>query len=175
MYLHLHGYMYISCISISLSSILYSCIPTCIIRSTDQFPSTPLSLLTTLPPLPPTPTDPTIGQAAGFGGVILHGLSTYGFAARAIVSAVGGGDAHALRFFGARFTSPVRPGDVLETMIWEVGPVGPVGSVGGDGPVGKGEVEVEVAFVTKNVTTGKVCLGAGVAYVKKAPKTAAKL
>jgi hypothetical protein len=28
--------------------------------------------------------DPRIGQAAGFGGVLLHGLSTFGFAARAV-------------------------------------------------------------------------------------------
>ncbi|EMD36906.1 hypothetical protein CERSUDRAFT_114818 [Gelatoporia subvermispora B] len=101
--------------------------------------------------------DPRIGQAAGFGGVILHGLSTYGFAARAILSAVGGNDPNALKFIGVRFTSPVKPGDALETSIWEVG-VGPNGTT-------------EVAFVTKNVTNGKLCLGNGVAYIKKAEKS----
>ena len=63
-------------------------------------------------------TAPEIGQATGFGGVILHGLSTFGFAARAVVSAVGGGRPESLRFFGVRFTSPVKPGDRLETSIW---------------------------------------------------------
>lgn len=87
--------------------------------------------------------DPRIGQAAGFGGVILHGLSTYGFAARAIVSAVGNSDPNALKYFGVRFTSPVKPGDALETSIWELG-AGPDGTT-------------EVAFETKNTTSGKVC------------------
>ncbi|KAF9804681.1 hypothetical protein IEO21_09284 [Rhodonia placenta] len=100
--------------------------------------------------------DPSIGKAAGFGGVILHGLSTFGFAARALVSAVGGGDPNALRFFGTRFTSPVKPGDALETSVWEVGP-GPDGTT-------------EVSFATKNLTNGKACLGGGIAYVKKQEK-----
>ncbi|CAL1710351.1 unnamed protein product [Somion occarium] len=101
--------------------------------------------------------DPRIGKAAGFGGVILHGLSTFGFGARAVLSAVGGGNPNALKYFGVRFTSPVKPGDALETSIWEVGP-GPEGTT-------------EVTFVTKNLTTGKIVLGAGVAYVKKQEKS----
>jgi len=98
--------------------------------------------------------DPKIGQAAGFGGVILHGLSTFGFGARAIIKAVGGNDPNSLKFFGVRFTAPVKPGDALETSVWEVG----------NGPNGT----TEVTFVTKNLKTGKVVLGAGVAFVKKA-------
>ncbi|KAK7680296.1 hypothetical protein QCA50_016536 [Cerrena zonata] len=101
--------------------------------------------------------DPSIGEAAGFGGVILHGLSTYGFAARAVLSAVGGNDPSALKYFGVRFTSPVKPGDALETSIWEVGP-GPDGTT-------------EVGFVTKNLKTGKIAIGNGVAYVKKIEKS----
>ncbi|KAF9045430.1 peroxisomal dehydratase [Panaeolus papilionaceus] len=97
--------------------------------------------------------DPRIGKAAGFGGVILHGLSTFGFAARAVIKAVGGNDPNSLKLFGVRFTAPVKPGDKLETSIWEVGK-GPKGTT-------------EVAFVTKNLNTGKVVLGGGVAYVVK--------
>ena len=106
--------------------------------------------------------------------MILHGLSTFGFAARAVVRCVGNNDPRALRFFGVRFTAPVKPGEGLETQIWEVGP-GPHGTV-------------EVAFVTKNTTTGKVrslsrlgstyhlkddkiVLGGGIAYIKKAEKS----
>ncbi|KAH9846740.1 peroxisomal dehydratase [Lenzites betulinus] len=105
--------------------------------------------------------NPAIGASTGFGGVILHGLATFGFAARAVIGAVGGGDPRSLTLFGVRFTSPVKPGDALETSIWEIGPAKAAGHAG----------ETEVAFVTKNVATGKVCLGGGVAYVKKAEKS----
>jgi acyl dehydratase len=101
--------------------------------------------------------DPEIGQQAGFGGVILHGLSTFGFGARAVISTAGGGDARSLRFFGVRFTAPVIPGDELETAMWEVGK-GPNGTT-------------EISFETRNVTTGNVTLGAGIAYVKRSDKS----
>jgi peroxisomal enoyl-CoA hydratase 2 len=113
--------------------------------------------------------DPTIGERLGFGGIILHGLSTFGFAARAIIKSVGANDPKSLKFFGVRFTSPVKPGDKLETQAWEVG----------SGPEGT----TEVAFITKNLTSGKVstenfiltqgltfsqvCIGGGIAYVRK--------
>ncbi|KAJ7448274.1 peroxisomal dehydratase [Mycena galericulata] len=100
--------------------------------------------------------DPLIGKAGGFGGVILHGLSTFGFAARGLIKAVGGNDPRSLKFFGVRFTSPVKPGDALETQAWEVGP-GPEGTV-------------EIAFVTTNLATGKPALGGGIAYIRKAPQ-----
>lgn len=74
--------------------------------------------------------------------MILHGLSTFGFAARAIIKTVAGNDPTALKFFGVRFTAPVKPGDTLETQVWEVGP-GPAGTT-------------EVTFITKNATSGKV-------------------
>jgi len=92
---------------------------------------------------PTTSVDPKIGQAAGFGGVILHGLCTFGFVARSIVTAVGNNDPNSLVYYGVRFTSPVKPGDSIQTSIWEVGP-GPNGTV-------------ELAFETKNLNTGKVC------------------
>ncbi|EGO01139.1 hypothetical protein SERLA73DRAFT_179205 [Serpula lacrymans var. lacrymans S7.3] len=104
----------------------------------------------------PLHVDPEAGKQSGFNGVILHGLSTFGFAARAISEAVGGGNPRALVFFGVRFTSPIIPGDKLETQIWEVG----------SGPNGM----TEVSFITKNLTSGKVALGSGVAFVKKAEK-----
>ncbi|KAF5384445.1 hypothetical protein D9615_003402 [Tricholomella constricta] len=61
------------------------------------------------------------------------------------------------KFFGVRFTAPVKPGDALETQVWEVGP-GPAGTT-------------EVTFVTKNLTTGKIALGGGIAYIKKSPSS----
>ncbi|KAF8888845.1 peroxisomal dehydratase [Infundibulicybe gibba] len=101
--------------------------------------------------------DPQIGKGSGFGGVILHGLSTYGFAARAIIKTAAGGNPKALKLFGTRFTAPVKPGDALETRAWAVGP-GPNGTT-------------EVVFETLNVTSGKVVLGGGVAYVEGVGKS----
>ncbi|KAG7445233.1 peroxisomal dehydratase [Guyanagaster necrorhizus] len=101
--------------------------------------------------------DPSIGHAAGFGGVILHGLSTYGFAAGGLIKAIANNDPDALTLFGVRFTSPVKPGDALETHAWEIGP-GPHGTT-------------EISFITKNVTTGKISLGSGIAYIKKSEKS----
>ncbi|KAF9034660.1 hypothetical protein BDZ89DRAFT_1130577 [Hymenopellis radicata] len=105
--------------------------------------------------------DPTIGKSAGFGGVILHGLSTFGFAARGLIKEVGGNDPDALKFFGVRFTSPVKPGDGLETRVWEVGT--------------RNDGTVEVCFETKSLGSGKVSLGGGIAYIKKGRSKAAKL
>lgn len=121
--------------------------------------------------------DPAVGKALGFGDVILHGLSSFGFVARGLIQEVAKGDTRALKMFGVRFTSPVKPGDELETQAWEVGP-GPNGTT-------------EITFITKNVTSGKVsaehesctmhlrlmviapqvALGNGVAFIKKAEKS----
>ncbi|KAI0030563.1 peroxisomal dehydratase [Vararia minispora EC-137] len=98
--------------------------------------------------------DPKIGQAAGFGGVILHGLSTFGFGARALLSAIGGNDPSALKYYGVRFTAPVKPGDGLEISAWEVG--------------SRADGTSEITFQVKNLATGKVVLGNGLAYIRKA-------
>lgn len=57
-----------------------------------------------------TTVDPSVGQKAGFGGVILHGLCSFGITSRALVSSVGGGDPTSLKAISARFTSPVKLG-----------------------------------------------------------------
>lgn len=101
--------------------------------------------------------DPRVGAKSGFGGVILHGLATFGFAARAVLQAVGGGDPAALRYFGARFTAPVMPGDEIETCAWEVNK-------------GAGDA-AEVAFEVKNVTTDKIVIGGGFARVVRAGRS----
>jgi len=101
--------------------------------------------------------DPAIGTRARFGGVILHGLASYGFAARGILNSVAGGDPLSLKAINARFSTPVKPNDTLETSVWEIGP----------GP----DNTVEFAFETKNLTTGQVSLSNGIVYVKKGPKS----
>ena len=67
----------------------------------------------------PLHADPDVATAAGFPRPILHGLATFGIAARALTMvAPENADLTAL---SARFTSTVLPGDVLETRIWKVG------------------------------------------------------
>ncbi|WP_437592190.1 MaoC/PaaZ C-terminal domain-containing protein [Sorangium sp. So ce1000] len=64
----------------------------------------------------PLHADPEVAAKAGFTqGPILHGLCTYGFAARAIIQKAAGGDASRLRAYGAQFRKPVWPGDTLIT------------------------------------------------------------
>jgi acyl dehydratase len=60
-------------------------------------------------------------ELAGFPKPILHGLCTYGVAGRALVAELGGGDATKITAIGARFTSPVFPGETLSTSIWRTG------------------------------------------------------
>lgn len=62
--------------------------------------------------------DPARAARAGFDRPILHGLCTLGFACRALVDTVAGGDPRAVAAFGARFSSPVFPGETLRTEIF---------------------------------------------------------
>jgi acyl dehydratase len=106
--------------------------------------------------------DPDIGKNGGLGGCILHGLCSYGFAARAVLRAVvpedgeRNGAAADLRIMSARFTSPVRSGDELETKVWVIG---------------EREGYTEVAF-EQAVVGGKKSLGGGYAQVRKLPSPA---
>ncbi len=69
----------------------------------------------------PLHVDPAAARRAGFPGPLLHGLCTFGFAARAAVAGACGGDPSRLREFGARFTGPVFPGQALTTRGWALG------------------------------------------------------
>jgi acyl dehydratase len=69
----------------------------------------------------PLHADPAVAARAGFGEVpILHGLCTYGYMARAVVSQIGG-DAARLRVLDAEFRRPVWPGDTLITKGYRLG------------------------------------------------------
>lgn len=65
--------------------------------------------------------DPEFVRSAGFERPILHGLSTMGVTARALIHACCGGKPAMLREIGVRFTNPVFPGDTIRTAIWQQG------------------------------------------------------
>lgn len=66
--------------------------------------------------------DPATARAAGLDRPILHGLSTMGVVARALIHACCAGNAAALREIALRFTAPVYPGETIRTQIWQDGP-----------------------------------------------------
>lgn len=109
--------------------------------------------------------DGGLGEKVGLGGTILHGLCSFGFAARAVLKAVDANDGvpanttgaktrFELEAFGVRFTSPVKPGDELETKVWLLG---------------EKEGKQEIAFEQFVKNTGKKSLGAGYARVVRVP------
>lgn len=65
--------------------------------------------------------DPLTARKAGLDKPILHGLSTKGVVARALIHACCNGAAHRLREIAVRFTAPVFPGDTIRTLIWQDG------------------------------------------------------
>ena len=69
--------------------------------------------------LNPLHADPEIGEKAGFGRPILHGLCTYGYVGRALLRHVCEGDPSRLTSFDGRFTKPVWPGDTLVIQGWK--------------------------------------------------------
>jgi acyl dehydratase len=71
----------------------------------------------------PLHSDPTFAARAGFDRPILHGLCTYGFAGRALLQALCGGDPARFLSMAGRFTSPVWPGESLTTTMWVDGDV----------------------------------------------------
>jgi acyl dehydratase len=69
----------------------------------------------------PLHADPGFAAAAGFPRPILHGLCTYGIAARAVLEAFSEDGALSLRELDARFSAPVFPGDAIEVEMWRRG------------------------------------------------------
>ncbi len=100
---------------------------------------------------------PEPGKKMGFGGVIIHGLYSWNWAAHGLLKHLGGSNPANLKEYQARFASPVRPNDKLVTSAWRTG-------------AKEGEWE-EVRFEVK-VEGGKVVLSNGRALMKieAAPK-----
>jgi len=62
--------------------------------------------------------DPAYAKKAGFDRPILHGLCTWGLAARAMLQGVLDYDETQLRSIEARFSRPVFPGETIRFEIW---------------------------------------------------------
>ena len=68
--------------------------------------------------LNPLHADPEVGEKAGFGDPILHGLCTYGFVGRAVLHACCDGDPARFKTLAGQFRNPVWPGETLRTEGW---------------------------------------------------------
>lgn len=71
--------------------------------------------------LNPLHIDPEAAQRAGFDRPILHGLCSYGIAARALSTMLLDGECERLARLDVRFSAPVLPGDTLVTEVWRTG------------------------------------------------------
>ena len=74
----------------------------------------------------PLHSDPSFAAMGGFDRPILHGLCTYGFTGRALLSALCDDDPTRFERMEGRFTSPVFPGEALTVQMWEIGDGGSV-------------------------------------------------
>ncbi len=63
--------------------------------------------------------DPAVAKAVGFKEPILHGLCTYGVICRRFVQQVFQGGGGKLKAYSARFSTPVIPGESLQTKVWQ--------------------------------------------------------
>jgi acyl dehydratase len=83
----------------------------------------------------PLHVDPDLAKSVGFPKPILHGLCTYGFTGRALLSALCKNDPARFRSMEGRFSKPVFPGEAVTVKMWVDGPsalfqtVNPAGDV----------------------------------------------
>lgn len=67
----------------------------------------------------PLHVDPTFATAFGFPKPILHGLCTYGYLGRHVVTQICGGDPRYFRSIKVRFADIVFPGETLKIELWK--------------------------------------------------------
>lgn len=70
----------------------------------------------------PIHADPAVAKQAGFERPILHGLCTYGIAARVALKALAGDEPARFKAFEARFAKVVMPGDTLIVRGYRLAP-----------------------------------------------------
>lgn len=63
--------------------------------------------------------DPNFAKFGGFDRPFLHGLCTYGFAGRAVLKELCGGDPARFTSMSGRFSDQVYPGDQIISKIWK--------------------------------------------------------
>ncbi|MFT5133008.1 MAG: acyl dehydratase [Gammaproteobacteria bacterium] len=69
----------------------------------------------------PLHADPGLAKKVGFDAPILHGLASFGVAARAVLQACDVDDADRLTSIALRFSKPVYPGETMSTEVWQDG------------------------------------------------------
>jgi acyl dehydratase len=69
----------------------------------------------------PVHADPAVAKAAGFERPILHGLCSFGVTGHALLKTLCGWNPARLKAMGARFSSPVYPGETLRVEMWRRG------------------------------------------------------
>ena len=67
----------------------------------------------------PLHADPKLAEKVGFDAPILHGLASFGIAARAVLQACEVNDADKLKSISLRFSKPVYPGETISTEVWK--------------------------------------------------------
>ena len=71
----------------------------------------------------PLHSDPEVAKRAGFPRPILHGMCTYGLSCRAVLQTYADYDPTRFKSHGARFSSPVFPGETVTFDMWKDGNV----------------------------------------------------
>lgn len=83
----------------------------------------------------PLHSDPDLAKSVGFPKPILHGLCTYGFTGRALLSALCKNDVTRFRSMEGRFSKPVFPGQAVTVKMWVDGQTAVFQTVNPDGDI----------------------------------------